>query len=73
MNKILTVKTVSEYLDISISSIYKKTSNKEIPFYKPNNGRLYFKKEEIDKWLLAGRVGTIDEGVIKLFSNLKAI
>jgi excisionase family DNA binding protein len=44
------IKTLSEYLDVSVSTIYKWTANNEIPFSKIR-GALRFKKEEIDMWL----------------------
>lgn len=40
------------YLDVSQSLLYKLTSKKEIPFSKPNGGKLYFKKKDLDNWML---------------------
>ena len=42
------------YLDISKSKLYKLTSNRLIEFYKPNGGKLYFKKVDLDNWMLQG-------------------
>ncbi len=38
-----TAKEVLEYASISKSKLYKATMNKEMPFYKPGKGKLYFK------------------------------
>ena len=47
---------VAEYLSVSRGCIYKMTSTGEIPHYKPNNKRLYFRKSEIDAWWSRRRV-----------------
>ncbi|WP_139855662.1 helix-turn-helix domain-containing protein [Aequorivita sinensis] len=52
--KIMTVHTVSEYLNLSLSCIYKLTSGKEIPHFKRGK-RLYFEKNEIDKWVMENK------------------
>ncbi|WP_405211201.1 helix-turn-helix domain-containing protein [Dokdonia sp. Asnod2-E02] len=54
--EILTVKEASIYLGQSTSSIYKLTGKNEIPFYVPNGKMIYFKKKELDEWLLKNRV-----------------
>lgn len=53
---ILSLTEACEYLDLSASFIYKLTSNNAIPFYKPNGKRIYFKRAELDEWLLKTRV-----------------
>ena len=39
------------FLNISKSTIYKMTSSKSIPFYKPNGKNMYFKKTELEEYL----------------------
>ena len=48
----LSFKRALIYLDISNSLLYKLTSNKEITYYKPNGGKLYFKKSDLDNWMI---------------------
>lgn len=48
---IMSFKEALIYLDISKSSLYKLTSKRKITFLKPNEGKLYFKKEDLDDWL----------------------
>lgn len=49
------------YLELSQSHLYKLTSTESIPHYKPNGKKLYFKREELDTWLLRNRNNSIDE------------
>lgn len=50
--QIISFKEAVLYLDVSESFLYKLTSQSKITFFKPNNGKLYFKKEDLDKWML---------------------
>ncbi len=49
------------YLELSHSHLYKLTSSSAIPHYKPNGKKIYFKKEELDTWLLRNRIDSKDE------------
>ncbi len=49
--KWMNVQQVAEYLSLSTSSIYKLSSNMEIPLVKKGK-LLYFLKEDIDNWLI---------------------
>lgn len=49
------------YLELSQSHLYKLTSTGSIPHYKPNGKKLYFKREELDTWLLRNRSNSTDE------------
>ena len=51
----------SEYLNISKSYLYKLTSKQRIPFYRPGGKKIYFKRNELEAWLLKNRVKPIDE------------
>lgn len=57
---ILTIKEASLYLGISTSSLYKKTSARTINFFKPNNGKIYFRKSDLDAWILKNEHKSID-------------
>jgi excisionase family DNA binding protein len=50
-----------EYLEISSSHLYKLTSTDTIPHYKPNGKKIYFKRTEIDNWLLSNRSASKSE------------
>lgn len=49
------------YLGISESLLYKMTSSKEIPHYKPRGKNLFFAKEELNAWLLQNYEPTIGQ------------
>ena len=49
------------YLNISASHMYKLTSQKLIPHFCPQGKKLYFRREELDQWLLRNRQDSNDE------------
>ena len=52
----LTTTEASVYLGVSESYIYKLTSSKLIPHYKPNGKLVYFNRKELCEWALRNRV-----------------
>ena len=56
--EVLNLKEAARYLNMSCSHLYKLTSAKEIPHYKPRGKQVYFEKRELDKWLLQNRQTT---------------
>ena len=59
MEIILTVKDLSEYLKVSVTTIYRKVDNNTIPHFKINDGEkagIRFKKTEIDSWIISQKV-----------------
>jgi len=59
MNKFLTTKSAAEYLNVSRATIYRWISERKIPFYKPNNGRVYFKIEDLDDLIESSLVSSL--------------
>jgi excisionase family DNA binding protein len=51
--EMLTFQEACKYLDVSSSYLYKKTSQKSIPFYAPSKRKLFFKKHELDNWMFS--------------------
>lgn len=41
---------------LSKSYIYKLTSRKEIPYYKPNGKLIYFDRQEVENWMRQNKV-----------------
>lgn len=58
---ILNVEDVALLTGLSVSTIYKLTHSRQIPFYKPCGKVVFFDKREIEDWLKANRVSTADE------------
>jgi excisionase family DNA binding protein len=50
-----------QYLDISGSHLYRLTSLKQVPHFCPQGKRLYFNRQELDKWLQQKRQKTVAE------------
>ena len=58
----LNVEDVAAYTGHQTSYIYKLVSERKIPHYKREGGKfVYFKKTDIDEWMLSHRVATVDE------------
>ena len=56
VKEVLTTTEASVYLGVSESYIYKLTSSKLIPHYKPNGKLVYFNRKELCEWALRNRV-----------------
>ena len=54
------IKQASEYIRVTVPTIYGYVQKCTIPNYKKGK-RLYFKKEDLDKWIGEGRRLTIRE------------
>lgn len=63
--EVLTFKEACIYTGLSESALYKKTMLCEIPHYKPNGKMNYFKRLELDQWLMQNRCSTQAELVDK--------
>ncbi|MBT3748038.1 MAG: helix-turn-helix domain-containing protein [Bacteroidetes bacterium] len=50
---VLSFSETADYTGLSKSYLYKLTSAGVIPHYKPTGKMLYFKKSEIDEWLVS--------------------
>jgi len=63
-NSLLASKNVLNFEDarfllgVSGSHMYKMTSGKKIPFYRPNGKQIYFDRTEIENWMKQNRVST---------------
>ena len=58
---ILTVDDLIDYTGYSQKQIYKLTSTRAIPHYKPNGRKLFFKRNEVDNWITQGRIKPMSE------------
>ncbi|TQP52226.1 helix-turn-helix transcriptional regulator [Vibrio cholerae] len=53
--EVMTINECAQYTGLSVSYLYKLTHRKLIPFFKPMGKRLYFKRAEIDQWLMRNK------------------
>lgn len=59
--EILTFDEASRYTGLSKSWLYKLTSTKQIPHYKPSGKLCYFERVELERWIKQNRVSTTEE------------
>ena len=60
--EVLTVDEAVEYTGLKRSYIYKMCSERAIPHYKSKGGKAtYFRRSELDEWMMATRVSTVEE------------
>ena len=58
---VLTVDDVALLAGLGKRTVYRLTSTHQIPFYKPNGKAIYFKRDEVESWLLQNRTSTNGE------------
>lgn len=58
---VLTIKEAAIILGMGEDSVRKKVRDREIPAYKPNVNRLYFKKSELESWMTQNRSKSMAE------------
>lgn len=59
--EVLTSDEAARYLGMAKSYLYKLTSKKEIPHFKPLGKMCYFNRQELEAWLQSNRVATETE------------
>lgn len=57
---VLLVEEAAIFTGFSVQHLYRLTSAKQIPHYKKGR-KLYFKKSELEEWMLEHRVQTNEE------------
>ena len=66
-NTLLAAKNVLTFEDVALltgmskSHLYKLTSTRQIPFYKPNGKNVFFDRSEVEDWLRQNRATTEQE------------
>ena len=59
--EVLSLSEASQVTGISKSDLYKRTSNRSIPFYRPSGKLIYFRRTEIETWLTQDRIASVQE------------
>src|SRR5690606_37667387 len=59
-DRLMTVQEASDFLQLSVPTIYSKVSRRELPFMKRSK-RLYFSEVDLLEYLKAGRQMTVSE------------
>lgn len=58
---VFNIEDVAAYTGFSTGYIYRLTHERRIPHYKGGGKCLYFRREDINNWLLQNRVSSNDE------------
>lgn len=59
--KPLNIEEAADFLDLSVSHLYKLTSTGQIPHYQPGGKRIYFLIEDLLNYIKSGRKQTMNE------------
>lgn len=59
--ELLTLDEAARYMGVKKSHLYRLTSQRSIPHYKPSGKMCYFKRAELDEWLTGNPVATSSE------------
>lgn len=68
--EILTLEEACLYTGISKSAMYKLTMNCQIPYSKPNGKFCFFRRAELENWLMKNPVSTVEERVAKALAHV---
>lgn len=68
---ILTAEQAAEFLGLKPSYLYKLTSDKKIKFYKPQGKLIYFRKEDLEAFLLRNPSESSDIFESEVFNHWK--
>jgi excisionase family DNA binding protein len=71
MKNLFSVAEAASYLKMPLHSIYKLTSKRVIPFYKPGK-RILFDVSELDAWLLQSKKAIVSERKSSINSKLNS-
>jgi excisionase family DNA binding protein len=58
--KVLTIEDASFMTGLAVNTLYKYTAEGIIPCYKPNGKKLYFKRKELEAWMMKNRSSMSD-------------
>ena len=69
--EVLSIDEVAQYTGLKLSYIYKLTSQNEIPHSKPTGKSCFFRRVEIEEWLMSNPVATETELNTRAMEYLK--
>jgi len=58
---VLDIEEASKYLKVTQDKMYRFTSTNTLPIYKPNGRKIFFKRSELDEWLVRNKIHSKDE------------
>jgi excisionase family DNA binding protein len=67
---ILTFEEACQYTNTSRSWMYKMTHTRTIPHSKPNGKKLYFRRSDLDNWMMSGYCKSAKENDIQAATHV---
>lgn len=61
LKEFLTIDEASDYLGLAQSTIYKMTSRREIPVYKPNDKQVLIQRDDLNNWIRKSKIMSAEE------------
>lgn len=61
VKQVLNIKEAAIILGMKPETVRVMVNKHTIPFYKPNRNLLYFRKEELEQWMMQNRTSTDEE------------
>lgn len=59
--EVLTLDEAALYMGLKKNALYKLTHNRQIPFSKPSGKMCFFKRTEIEEWMMSNPVATTEQ------------
>lgn len=66
----LSFEEAAKYMNVSPSQLYKLTCKRLIPAFKPGGKLLFFKRDDLDNWMLSKRRKTAKEISSEAYTKL---
>ncbi len=54
MNEIITAKDVSRLTGFHVTTVRRLARNGKIPYSKPNGKNMYFRRSDVEEWMMSG-------------------
>lgn len=59
--EVLTAEEAARYMGVSVSYLYQLTAQRSIPHSKPVGKKIYFRRAELEAWLMQNPVSTMEQ------------
>lgn len=66
--EILSLREACIYMDVSTSFLYKLTSSRRIPHFKPSGKLIYFRRTDLDSWMTSVKRESLNESIAEIES-----
>lgn len=66
----LSLDEASSYTGFSKSWLYQLCHKRAIPYYKPGKKKSFFRKSDLDRWMMSNRQASSDEVTLEKLNEL---